>query len=222
MFLPLIFASLIVIAFLIIELTQKPQHSFFFRGLASFAFILVWAISTLKRGIIIEYPILILLGLIIGLVADLNFALKPLTLEEEKENTIFRGLSLLTFSLFFYLLSILSLTTFSFYALIFAIVITLIYTLTTKKNNKLPKNHYIPLFLGVSFFMVGQSFHFAINSNFNNLSLTLVFGLSLFTLNFILIILNNFCLKSSKVFTALNLTIYYIAQILIASSILFL
>ena len=224
MYVSFIFVAIIILTYIGIELTQKPEHALFFKGIASFSFIIVWSLASLKTGILIENQILILLGLVLGLLGDITLGLRPLRPKVENEDLILRGMSLFSFGHFFYLLAILTMVNFHYLAIIVGGVVMLGVIIMSKKlkfeMGKTTTYNYLYAFL--LFFMVGQSIGVGIETGFQSLSILLIVGFGLFGLSDLVLASIYYQNKQSKWLIALNLLCYYGAQVCIAASILYL
>lgn len=220
----LVFVGLIIVTYIGIEISQKPEHAIFFKGIASFSFIIVWSLASLKIGILIEYQILILLGLVLGLLGDLMLALRPLRPSVENETLILRGMSLFSFGHFFYFLAILTTSNLHFLSLVVGVIGTGIFVLISKRCHyqmgKIATYNYLYTFL--LFFMVGQSLGSALQMGWSPFTLILFIGFVLFALSDFILASIYFQNKNTKLLTTLNLASYYVAQILIAFSIFYL
>ena len=220
----LILVGIMILTYIVVEITQKPEHAIFFKGLASFSFILVWSLATLQIGLVIDYQILLLLGLVLGLLGDLILALRPLRGPQDNDMLILRGMALFSLGHFFYLLALLNVTHLHYLALILGLVgmgaVILFGKLGKFEMGTTKMYNYLYSFL--LFFMVGQTLGFALETGFNSLSLVLFIGFTLFALSDLFLASIYYQKKTSKLLVVSNLVTYYGAQVLIALSILFL
>jgi len=226
----------LVSLYIVIEVKGKPLTAFFFKGLASFSFLLVFAVSlSMKLGLlhdaIIDFsalhmpvPILILLGLIAGLLGDLYLALRPLQDPKKNETIIISGIVCFSVGHFFYFSSLLLLSPLSLIAILMAIIMTTFIFFMSQKLGYQMGKALLPTFLysGLIFLMVGQSLGYAIHVDFSPFSMLFLTGAILFAISDLILAPIYYAGNDKKLMIIFNLSTYYLAQLIIAASIIFL
>ena len=216
---------------------NQRMDGFYLKGLTSLSFIFIYAYGAYKLilsrglnyGILIfdyRYTFLIIfvgLGLVAGLIGDLFLEVQyfyPVF----KERQITFGMSIFLLGHLFYLFGLAYFTEFNYFSLLIAFVITLLVIFGSKimkfKMGKIEILSYIYTF--VIFTMVGQTFLQMFSMNFSAFSILFMVGAVLFGVSDLILAPIYFKDEKSKVFVIGNLFTYYMAQVLIALSILFL
>ncbi len=236
MIVAIIFAVLTFLVFLYFELKRQFLVAFFFKTLASFSFILI-LVSTLIYGNWVNsnwlgymstehvgLAYLFLLGLICGFAGDLILALRPFFDKEKHTQIIFAGTIAFAIGHVFYLFGLLKLMDFSWWAIVFSVIATsLIFIIGIFVMKLNFKKLLIPsiIYSSLLFLMVGMTI-FGFN-DFDRQPFAIVIMVSaiLFGLSDIVLSQIYFGDKETNLLKAINLSLYYLAQIGIASSILF-
>jgi len=230
------FSILLVTLYIAIEVRGKPLTAFFFKGLASFSFLLVFAVSlSMKLGLLhdgtidfsnfyMPVPILILLGLIAGLLGDLYLALRPLQNPKQNETIIISGIVCFSIGHIFYFSALLYLGPLSMIAILVALIMTSFIFFMSKKLGYQMGKALIPTFIysGLIFLMVGQSLGYAIRVEFSAFSVMFLAGAILFAISDLILAPIYYAGNDKKLMVILNLSTYYLAQLMIAASIIFL
>lgn len=229
-------AGLLVALFIFFELRHQPVLALFLKGLASFGFIAVMVSvvsskmllegNTIRDGFLPYLPaaFLLLLGLVAGLLGDLYLALRPLRSKIQEPSIILGGVVAFSVGHLFYLAALLTLGTFNFWAIVFSIVISILIYLSAIlmkldwEKSKIPCMIYSFLI----FLMIGQAFGNAIQTGFQTMSTIMFVGAVLFGVSDL--ILSQIYFKGqndNKGFIIANLSTYYLAQLLLAISLMF-
>ena len=216
---------LLVVNFILFELYQKPLYAFMTKGLASFSFILIFVYAVLDQDVprLTMISLFILLGLVSGLLGDLFLALRTLREKEENYQIINSGILCFSVGHIFYLAALLMLSNIHYLAFIVSFVMTLIVVVGSKvlkfdmKISKYPSYFYSILI----FLMIGQAlgYYLWFSSTFG---LMILIGAILFGISDLILAPIYFKNDQRKFVIVLNLSTYYLAQILIAFSIYFL
>lgn len=224
--------------FLFFELKHKYLTAFFFKALASFSFVLIllsilyynwWVNYTLFLGYLspehLGFAYLILLGLVCGLLGDLILALRPFHEHSRHHSIILAGTVAFAVGHLFYLMALLKYMDFSWLAILFSAVITSMVFLIGIPVLKLKfQKLLIPsiIYSFLLFLMIGMTI-FGFNE-FDNGSFSVVILISaiLFGLSDLVLSQIYFAGKEINIYKAINLSMYYLAQIGIASSLIFL
>jgi len=236
MFLVLLISILLIALYIAVEVKGKPLTAFFFKGLASFSFLSVFAFGLMVKlellhdgsihyeNLSMPVPILILLGLIAGLLGDLYLALRPLQDPKKNETIIIGGIVCFSVGHIFYFSSLLLLGSLSYLAIITSFIMTAIIFLMSNKLNYQMGKALIPtlFYSALIFLMVGQSLGYAISNRFSLFSLIFLFGAVLFAISDLILAPIYYAGNDKKFMVILNLSTYYLAQLLIAISIIFL
>ena len=229
---------MLVIIYIFIEIKGRPLFAIFFKGLASFSFILVFVFALFEK-IFFENSIfylgssfysyvpvlmIILLGLIAGLIGDLFLALRPLQDLVEDQNIIISGIVCFSVGHLFYFTAFMMMTTFSWLSVIIAVVMTIvIYFMSDKLDYRMGKAKTPTLIYSfLIFLMVGQTLGFAIITGFSTFSMMFLVGALLFSISDLILAPIYYGNGNRPMMVIMNLITYYSAQILIAVSILFL
>jgi uncharacterized membrane protein YhhN len=229
-------AGLLVALFIVFELRHQPVLALFLKGLASFGFIAVMVSvvsskmllegETVRNGFLPYLPIafLLLLGLVAGLLGDLYLALRPLRSKIQEPNIILGGVAAFSVGHLFYFVALLILGTFSFWAVVFSfgfsvlIYLSAIWMKLNWEKSKIPCMVYSFLI----FLMIGQAFANAVQTGFQTVSTLMFAGAVLFGISDL--ILSQIYFKGqndNKGFIIANLSTYYLAQLLLALSLMF-
>ena len=220
----------------IISIVKKQRiKGFYFKGFTSLAFILIFAVGVYdlyvknngmnlsfidKKHIL--FTIFVALGLVCGLLGDLFLEVQYFY-KEKKNSQIFSGMVAFFIGHVFYIIAISSLIGFNYLSIIVGLVFTIAVVIggfILKMNfGKLKLPSYLYTF--IIFTMVGQSLFLAIDSQFSLFSVVLMSGALLFGISDLLLAPIYFKGEKRVSFVIANLATYYLAQLLIAISILF-
>ena len=214
----------------------QRMKGFYLKGFTSLGFIIVFAIGVhdfyiKSNGLTLSildnkyliFTLFIGLGLVCGLIGDLFLEVQYFY-EDKKNTQIFSGMVAFFIGHAFYIVALSSLIGFNYLSLIVGIVFTLIVAIggvVLKMDfGKLKLPSYLYTF--IIFTMVGQSFFLAVDSQFNLFSVVLMLGALLFGISDLLLAPIYFKGDKRVSFAVANLATYYLAQLFIALSILFL
>ena len=213
----------------------KRLRGFYFKGLTSFLFIAVFFYSIFFQNISLfgEPSLLLLLvgelklilymglGLVLGLVGDLILEIQYFH-DTHKNEQISMGMVAFGLGHIFYILALSSYYAFSYWALIIGLVMVIVVHFGSQfmkiDFQSLKLMSYIYTF--VIFTMVGLSVIVYINHQ-TQASLIFMMGALLFGISDLLLAPIYFKAEKSKLFVIGNLATYYLGQLLIALSILF-
>jgi uncharacterized membrane protein YhhN len=212
------------------------MKGFYLKGFTSLGFIIVFAIGVhdfyiKSNGLTLSildnkyliFTLFIGLGLVCGLIGDLFLEVQYFY-EDKKDSQIFSGMVAFFIGHVFYIVALSALIGFNYLSLIVGIVFTLIVAIggvVLKMDfGKLKLPSYLYTF--IIFTMVGQSFFLAVDSQFNLFSVVLMLGALLFGISDLLLAPIYFKGDKRVSFAVANLATYYLAQLFIALSILFL
>ncbi len=216
---------------------NRRLEGFFYKGFTSLSFIAIGVygiyhyVSYPSVGFQIllfdfKYLILflcIILGLVSGLVGDLFLEVQYFYFEK-REYTIKKGMIAFGIGHFFYITGMSYFIGFNYYALLIGALMTLVVYLGGKimklEMKKLEVMTYIYTF--IIFVMVGLAVLQAFKLDFNGYSLSFMIGALFFGLSDLILAPIYFKNEKSHIFTVANLATYYLGQVLIALSILFL
>lgn len=217
----IIISSLLILIYIIIELTSTPSKAFYAKGLASFSFILVFGAAVFRLQAMNLYALFILLGLVMGLLGDLNLALRPLRHKQENEDLIIKGMSSFSIGHLFYYVAMMQVFSFHYLAPIMGLLaMGLVIFISKKLHYEMGKTTFYNYgYAFVMFFMVGQALGSALTSTFSPLSSMLLIGFILFGLSDLILSSIYFENKATKLNIFLNLLAYYAAQVFIAASV---
>jgi uncharacterized membrane protein YhhN len=220
------------VIFILNVLKNKRLDGFYLKGMTSFIFVFLFFygsfhLLTDKLNLITESTVLVMvgigLGLVLGLIGDLFLEVQYFY-KSQKTKQIKYGMIIFGLGHIFYLIAMDELVSFTYWAVITGLIMTLIIILSSKKMQfdfgKLKYFSYGYSF--IIFTMVGQSVFQAINLNFNIFSLLFMIGALLFGISDLLLAPIYFKKDSSKVFVVANLATYYGGQAFIALSIYYL
>lgn len=214
----------------------QRMKGFYLKGFTSLGFIIVFAIGVhdfyiKSNGLTLSildnkyliFTLFIGLGLVCGLIGDLFLEVQYFY-EDKKDSQIFSGMVAFFIGHVFYIVALSALIGFNYLSLIVGIVFTLIVAIggvVLKMDfGKLKLPSYLYTF--IIFTMVGQSFFLAVDSQFNLFSVVLMLGALLFGISDLLLAPIYFKGDKRVSFAVANLATYYLAQLFIALSILFL
>ncbi len=214
----------------------QRMKGFYLKGFTSLGFIIVFAIGVhdfyiKSNGLTLSildnkyliFTLFIGLGLVCGLIGDLFLEVQYFY-EDKKNTQIFSGMVAFFIGHVFYIVALSALIGFNYLSLIVGIVFTLIVAIggvVLKMDfGKLKLPSYLYTF--IIFTMVGQSFFLAVDSQFNLFSVVLMLGALLFGISDLLLAPIYFKGDKRVSFAVANLATYYLAQLFIALSILFL
>lgn len=216
-------ASLTTLLFFTNSSIYKYSYRVISKFITSSMFILICITSHLYYKNNILYYSLILSGLIFSLLGDLFLAFKPKMILSLDANFL---LGILSFSLahISYILAFNTLKILSLSVILAALILSSIMIIFLKNIKKLNfKSYFIPLYIYsliiCLMFCKGISLYTTDVSICGYIILSL--GISLFVISDLILSFILFYKKTPKYFTSLNLITYYIGQILIALSVIF-
>lgn len=209
--------------YIYIETQNKPLPSIAFKGLASFGFITLFAISVLSSKAYVMYPtfvFLFMLGLIAGLMGDIYLALRPLRPSEENHKIILFGTICFATGHLFYYSGLLIIGQFSLWAIGISLVITVGTFLLSKvlKLNWGPSKIPSIIYSFLVFLVAAQAIMNGVNFGFSGFNVAVISGAILFGISDLVLAQIYFGGKTTSPFIVLNLSAYYAAQILLAFS----
>ena len=233
----LLFAFFILLILFIYFIVMKNRIlGFYLKGFTSLSFLLIFGYGihdffikndglsmALNDNKFLYFTLFIGLGLICGLVGDLFLEVQYFY-DKKKESQILYGMISFFMGHVFYIIAISTLIGFNF----FSVLIGLVFTLLIAVGGQVLKMDFgvlrIPsyMYTFIIFTMVGQAFFLGISYDFNLFSLTLMIGAILFGISDLILAPIYFKNEKRASFAILNLSTYYMAQLLIAISILFL
>ncbi len=219
------------------ENVNKPLNAYFFKAIASFSFMVLFAGVLYEKTIrtdsvyflgiaFIEYQtiaILFFLALLSGLIGDLVLELRSLRPVVENERIILSGIIAFSSGHIIYYIALLSRNHFSIYPFLFAIALTL-FVFFTSKAMKLEWGKLMYPCVGYSFLiflMIGQALVNALDFSFDTFSAFVLVGAILFAISDLILSLIYFKKPFKKILVSLNLASYYAAQIFLGLSLLF-
>ncbi|QJA08948.1 hypothetical protein HF520_08295 [Romboutsia sp. CE17] len=211
----------------LIYFTYKPVKNYrlIFKIITSILFISTGIISYLHSQGDFYYFILLIIGLIFSLFGDILLVPKINTRTGELTKMFLYGLISFSITHIMYVLAFIHVCSFNWTDLIIVFIISslIIYTLKHNKNINF-KNMFIPTYVYsyLICLMVFESFKVTLLSLNEYSSSLLLLGSLLFVFSDIILAFILFYNKPSKVLSGLNLLTYYIGQLLIASTLLFL
>lgn len=220
----MIYSIVIVLITLLLLYAKTKNLALILKILASLTFVYTAIFSYLKNPINSAYPILLFIGLIFALFGDIFLVLKSRT-KEGLDNVFLMGLISFSITHIFYSSAFMTLGSFGFVTLISTILFSIFYSVFFDSLKCINfKNMFYPSHI----YIIAVSFMFSntlglIGSNINHSALllmligALLFMISDFILTFVLFFDN--CPKFMEL---INLLTYYLGQILLALSILYL
>lgn len=233
----MIFAVAAIVLFIVVDTSQNYLTSLLLKALASFGFVGVY-ISVLFEKVVkidsnfylgasftlyVSFALLLGLGLVAGLIGDMVLGLRPLLPKEKNFTLIIAGMIAFSVGQMLVYLSLLSLQRFSFYPILFSLVVSTIVFLAAKAMKiewgkaKTPAIIYSFLI----FLMIGQAIMNAIWMDFSAYSVIFLTGALLFAISDLVLSQIYFKASFSKKLVVVNLGTYYSAQLLFALSVLF-
>lgn len=234
----IIFAVISFCVFLYFELKRQFVIAFLFKALASFSFILIllsillydyWVSIDLFLGYIhpelLGFAYFLILGLVCGFAGDLILGLRPFFDETRHTLIILAGTIFFATGHVFYLFGIMTLIDFSWWAVGFSIIVSALIFVIGIRFMKLKFKKLLIPSIGYSFLlflMVGMTIFGFNNFESKSFSIAILVFAVLFGLSDIVLSQIYFGGKETNLMKAINLSMYYLAQIGIASSILFL
>lgn len=217
--------ALLVIHFIYVEIKGKPLYAFFSKGLASFGFMTVFALSLMgQTSPHLVIALLFGLGLIAGLLGDLYLALRPLRPDSENIPIINSGIACFSVGHIFYVVALLMLAPLGAIAILIALFMTALVVIGSKVLKFDMKGAQYPSYLYslLIFFMVGQALHYSLLTGFNTHGMLLLVGALLFGISDLILAPIYFKKDTRSFMIASNLVTYYAAQVLIALSVFYL
>lgn len=200
------------------EIDGKMKAAVILKGTASLMFVLLGVFLITSK--ITMYGDLILKGLVFGMFGDILLNLRYLV-PKQKESSVF-GLGVLSFIVghIFYIAALVDLggTGILLYSLIFTIIISVVVVLLMKKHIPIEKKYirvcsYIYIIVVVA--MLSSAISLILVKGYSFKHSSFLVGSLLFLISDIFTVYYSFA-KQSNLQKALNLYIYYLAQILIA------
>ncbi len=226
MFLPILLAVLGCItqaAFIIVEHKEKYVLAVILKGTASLFFVGLGIYSCIKTTNVSNVPTLVLIGLILGLVGDVCLNLR-FVFPKIGSKIFLAGVAAFLSGHILYLCAICQNTAYGvFYAVIAGIIIAAIILLIIFKKLEVKISYKIfgIVYIGAVVVMTSIAVFnmVTVPTNFNSLYAV---GALAFTISDIVLIFNSFGPNPKFSLRITNLSFYYIGQILIALSVLFL
>ncbi|MBU1144803.1 MAG: lysoplasmalogenase [Firmicutes bacterium] len=240
---PFLYVALGIISiFIFFEVKGKTLIAFFLKALASFSFIVVFVsnIYSIVNGHFLffegssnnvsilgndfSFILFLFLGLICGLIGDLVLELRPFWKKEEEHHIILAGVIAFSIGHLFYLAAIIRLNQFHYQAIIFSLFVSVLVFISGKLLKLNWKKSIIPslLYSFLIFFMIGETIFTAIDFSFDTFSIFLMIGAILFGISDLILSQIYFKNQNKGIYIITNLSCYYLAQLLIASSIVYL
>jgi hypothetical protein len=217
--------------FIFFEVRNRPLFAFWFKGLASFAFIVlavasVWIAA--HPGIdsvrfVSGFFLCIVLGLVAGLVGDLFLALRSLRPREEDHRLIIGGTIAFAIGQIFYFNAMVWTFGLSSIAIIVALVAVLLVAVGAWRMKMDWGGCRIPclVYTFLVFLVAGHGVYAFIVRNGDAVSTLLMMGGILFTLSDLVLSQIYFAGRNGKGYVLVNLVTYYAAQICLASALYF-
>ncbi|MDD3129889.1 MAG: lysoplasmalogenase family protein [Candidatus Izemoplasmatales bacterium] len=216
---------------------KKRLDGFYFKGMTSFSFLLIFAYSVYTYMVnqdsgvnllLFYYPpirliIFMGLGLVLGLIGDLFLELQYFY-PDNRIKQIRYGMIAFLVGHIFYILGMSFFDSFSYISLIIGAFMVVVVFFASKLMKLDFKEIRIMsyLYTFVIFTMVGQSIILSINNDFNMFSLSFMVGAILFGISDLVLAPIYFGNKVSDIYVVANLGTYYLGQVLIALSVMFL
>ncbi|MFA5006095.1 MAG: lysoplasmalogenase family protein [Candidatus Izemoplasmatales bacterium] len=224
----LVLAVLAPALFIVLEVKRRHLGALFFKGFASFGFILLAASSLLFRGASpsegnLLHAALLFAGLVLGLMGDLYLALRPLRPKEENERIILGGTITFALGHLFYLAALFVRYGLNVWVFVAAILLTGAIFAGAKvlRMNwgalRIPSLAYTFV---VFLFGVQALFGWIDSGSGADWTLALAVGGILFAVSDVILSQIYFKDKETAPYVVWNLTTYYGAQILIALSLI--
>ena len=223
-----IYYSLIGICFILASLfiiwnsDERPNFSFLMKFASSIAFTLFGIVNMFFVSTNTLSMLFIVLGLLVSISGDVILAF-VFSDKYEKEKVIKTGMVAFSIAQVFYFIGICLFSGFSFWSLVIGLVIATAIMFSDKLLG-LDYGTTKPFAVSYSFLLacsLGASLMAFINTGCSKGSIFLFVGFMLFFLSDLVLAFIYFK-KNSALLTAINLSLYYIAQIVIAAGVLFL
>ncbi len=219
------------------ENMEKPLTAFFFKAVASFSFMVLFAGVLYEKTVRTDsayflgiafsdyqtIAILFFLALLSGLIGDLVLGLRSLRPLVENERIIFSGIMAFASGHIFYYIALLSVNHFSFYPFLIAVVLTILVFFASKAM-KLEWGKLMYPCIGYSFLiflMIGQALVNALDFAFDSFSTCVLVGAIFFAISDLILSQIYFKKPFRKILVTINLSTYYVAQIILGLSLLF-
>lgn len=218
---PLILGIIFEAIFIVFEYRKKPETALILKSCASFMFIVLGIICYLQTSNII-FGIMILIGLVFGALGDVCLNLRNV-LEKQKDRIFIMGIAAFLLGHLFYIATLIICDAKALYiAIPMAAVLSAIILYFTLKNIDVPKKLKIfgPIYIAIVIIMFSCATSLLILYPTNKAYLIFTAGAFLFMLSDIVLVFNLFGNKKVKALRAINLSTYYIGQLLIAISII--
>jgi len=222
--LSVLLSILLVTVFIVTYLKGYPLKSFMTKALASFSFIHLFLMIMSEKGFLFkDFHYYILSGLVFGLLGDLYLALREIKTEAHYE-LVKGGMILFGIGHIFYLFGLTEIEYLSPWVILAAIFFSIIvYFMSKILRYQMPRYlwFYHILYSIVIFMMLGQSFYISIMHNFDMASLIFLCGAVCFVISDLLLANIYFLGMKKNILYISNYMTYYLAQILIALSVLY-
>lgn len=211
---------------ILLYFTYKTHKNFrgIFKTITSILFVTIAISSYLEKSSNFTYFIFILLGLLFSLFGDIFLIFKN---EDKNHLNKYFIYGLLNFSLahVFFSIGFIYLNHFNFYTILFSFLLAFVVLFILKCIKELDFKdsfYYVAFYSVVISFMFIQSLNLCFYSKFYNpYILWITIGALLFVLSDLILSFDYFYKDCPKFMAVLNLLIYYIAQLLIALSVLY-
>lgn len=205
--------------------TYNPYKNYrgIFKTITSLLFIFICISGYVENNTNFTYFIFILLGLIFSLFGDVFLISARKNKNTMSKNFIY-GLLSFSFAHMFFSIGFISIGGFNIYTLIFTILLSVISLFFLKSINILDFKgmfKYVVFYAIVISFMFSQSLNLYFTNKSNLGILIVTIGALLFVVSDLILAFNYFYKKPPKFLGALNLLVYYLAQILISLSVLY-
>lgn len=219
-----ILSVLLVTLFIVTYLKGHPLKSFMTKALASFSFLqLFMMIMSEKEFIFRDFHYYILGGLIFGLLGDLYLALREIKMEAHYE-LVQGGMILFGVGHIFYLFALTEIEYLSIWVVLGSLAAAgVVYLMSKMLKYHMPTYlwFYHIIYSVLIFMMFGQSFYVAILHGFDIKSLIFFLGALFFVISDLLLANIYFLGMKKNILYISNYMTYYLAQILIALSVLY-
>lgn len=227
----LYYANLILFLFSLFLLiyfsyTHKGKYKFILKIITSLLFISIGVISHLYSQGDFYYFILIIAALIFSLFGDIFLALKISDNNNRLNSVFLYGLISFSIAHIMYVFAFIHLNSFSILDPVIAFILVFLTIITLKSNNSINfKNMFIPvcIYSFVILMMGLESIKLVLFTSISGTaSYFLLVGPLLFIISDIILSFILFYKKASKILSGVNLITYYIGQLFLASTLLFL
>lgn len=215
-----IIGLLVQLLFIKVELENKYLPAVILKGMAALVFVILGFICG-QQSINLEFAKMVKLGLIFGMLGDILLNLRHLF--KKIDSLIFLvGILVFLTGHIFYLLALLPLCINTLVAIIIGMVITilLLIWIFSKIEAKITFKIFGIFYIGAIVIMTSVALINYLN-NPNTNGLIYLIGALLFTASDIILIFNTFGKESKKYMRIANLLLYYLGQLAIALSLLF-